>query len=130
MDNKEFKYTYKALSENEKHEIEYIRNQYKPKTEQESNLQKLRTLDAKVKNSAIILPLIIGVIGTLIFGVGLTLILELKIILWGVILCAVGLIPISIAYPLSCILHAKSREKYGDEILKLSNQLLDDEQNN
>jgi len=123
MENK-FNYTYKAPNESERMEIESIRRQYSKATKEESKLDKLRRLDKSVKNAGTVLPLVIGIIGTLIFGLGLTMILEWNLILWGALLMLIGAVPTALAYPLSLRLTKLYKEKYGDEILSLSEELL------
>lgn len=123
MENK-FNYTYKAPNESERMEIESIRRQYSKATKEESKLDKLRRLDKTVKNAGTVLPLVIGIIGTLIFGLGLTMILEWNLILWGIVIMLIGSVPTALAYPLSLKLTKLYKEKYGDEILSLSEELL------
>ena len=123
MENK-FNYTYKAPNESERMEIESIRRQYSKATKEESKLDKLRRLDKTVKNAGTVLPLVIGIIGTLIFGLGLTMLLEWNLILWGIVIMLIGSVPTALAYPLSLKLTKLYKEKYGDEILSLSEELL------
>lgn len=125
MSNKfDFKYT--APSQEERKEIDSIRRQYSPQEKTESKLERLRRLDGLVKNTAIIWSLVLGVIGCLIFGLGLTMILEWKIFLWGIILMVIGSVPMAIAYPVYKILLNKGKNKYGDEIIRLSDELLNE----
>ena len=79
-----FEYTYSAPSEAERREIESIRRQYEehPRSA-ESKLERLRKLDAYVKNSATCVALILGVVGLLIFGLGMAMVLEWALPVWG-----------------------------------------------
>lgn len=122
----DFKYTYSAPTEEERLEIESIKRQYEPKEKLETKLDKLRNLDKKVKIFPLILSLTFGIVGTLIFGLGLTLVLEWNRIILGIIVATLGLIPISIAYPTYSIIYRKNKEKYADEIIKLSDELLNE----
>jgi len=122
----DFKYTYSAPTEEERLEIESIKRQYEPKEKLETKLDKLRNLDKKVKIFPLILSLTFGIVGTLIFGLGLTLVLEWDRIILGIIVATLGLIPISIAYPTYSIIYRKNKEKYADEIIKLSDELLNE----
>ena len=91
--SKEFRYSYKAPSSEERKEIESIRNEYSPSQQTHNDgLSLLRSLHSKVKNTPKALSISIGVIGLLIFGLGLSMILEWNIILWGVIIAILGLI--------------------------------------
>ena len=122
----DFKYTYSAPTEEERLEIESIKRQYEPKEKLETKLDKLRNLDKKVKMFPLILSLTFGIVGTLVFGLGLTLVLEWNRIILGIIVATLGLIPISIAYPTHSIIYRKNKEKYADEIIKLSDELLNE----
>jgi hypothetical protein len=124
--NKPFNYTYTAPTEEERKEITLIRKQYQPIEKTESKLDRLRRLDSAVKNTPIILSLILGIVGCLIFGLGLTLILEWNIWLWGVIGMCVGAIPMAIAYPVYLGVLNANKRKYGAEILQLSEELLNE----
>lgn len=124
MENKEFNYTYTAPTERERREIEGIRKQYQDPEKSMSKLERLRALDARVKNTANVVALIVGIVGTLIFGVGLCLVLEWAQIVWGIVVAAIGVIPIALAYPLYTAVLKTSKKKYGEEILRLSEELL------
>jgi len=126
MENKEFKYTYAAPTEDERREIESIRRQYEGLSANEKKIARLRRLNSIVNNSATIAALVLGVIGTLIFGLGMSMILEWDMTVFGIIISAVGLVPIAMAYPFYNIILDKYRKKYGDEIIKLSDELLNE----
>lgn len=123
-----FNYSYSAVTEEEKKEIERIKRQYEQKPKKESELERLKKLDSKVKELPQILALTIGIIGTLIFGVGLTLVLEWNIPVWGVIVGVVGAIIVTLAYPSYKFYTRKLKEKYKDEIIKISNSILNEEE--
>ncbi len=127
MTNK-FKFSYSAPSNEERKEIECIRNAYLQKqTVEENKLATLRKLDKKVKNTPLIIALSLGIIGTLIFGLGLTMILEWNIIILGVIIAALGLIFAAAAYPIYKTTFKHMKNKYSDQIIKLSEELLNNE---
>ena len=123
-----FEYTYSAPTEKERTEIEAIRRQYQEQpaaaADKTDKLARLRMLDAKVKNTATIFALVLGIVGTLIFGLGMSMVLEWGLFLWGVIVAVVGCPPIFAAYPVYNITLKKGKKKYGEEILKLSEELL------
>ncbi len=126
MDNKKFEYTYVAPTEAERREIERIRKQYGGKSEKEIKLDRIRRLDSFVQNFSMILSLVIGIMGALIFGLGMAMILVWDIMVFGIIVCLVGAVPISAAYPVYVITLKKNKEKYGKEILRLSEELLEE----
>ena len=128
MDDKEFNYTYSAPTEEEKKQILKIQRQYIPE-EQESKdekISRLKKLDVVVKSPAKAVSSVIGVIGFLCFGLGMSMVLEWQMILWGAIVGIVGLVFMGIAYPIFNKILAKRKTKYADQILALSQDLLDE----
>lgn len=125
MKNKnDFEYRYVAPTATERREIENIKNSYMPKEETQTKLMLIRKLDSKVRNIPTIVSLILGVIGILMFGLGLTFILEWKIFVWGVIIGVLGVIPMAISYPIYLKTKKCLKNKYSEEIIKLSDELL------
>ena len=126
MSEKEvFEYTYSAPTEEERREIQSIRSRYTGEYEQnDDKFTRLKALDGKVKGTSTAIGLVLGVVGLLLFGLGLTLILEWSIWIWGIVLMVVSCLPMALAYPIYCYTHKKLSDKYRDEIVKLSNELL------
>lgn len=122
----QFNFKYVALTEEERREIDSIRCQYAPQQNAETKIQRLRRLDALVNNTALIWSLVLGVVGVMIFGLGLTMVLEWNIWLWGIVLMVVGSIPMALAYPVYRWVLAKYKKRYGKEILRLSEELLNE----
>jgi len=125
MANK-FEYKYVAPTEEERKEIEHIRDQYLHK-KQKTKIEYLRKLDNKVNNIPIIISLALGVIGVLIFGVGMTMVLEWNLLAWGIIVGAVGCVPMGFAYFAYNLIYKKLKAKYSEEILKISGELLNED---
>lgn len=119
-----FSYTYSAK---EQSEVEEMVKKYVPS---ENKLQRLRELDRAVTLPGTVVSICIGVIGILIFGLGLCFCLgELEIsslnsMLFGIILACVGIIPVAIAYPVYSAITGRQRKKFAPEILRLSNEIL------
>lgn len=126
MSENKFVYNYSAPTEDERREIEGIRKQYGGEQVKKDSLSRLRELDKRVKNPPLILSIILGGVGVLVFGTGLTMILEWSLYVWGILVMVVGIVPVSIAYPLRKRLVKRNKERYGDEILKLSGELLNE----
>lgn len=124
---KQFNYTYKAPTEEERKEIASIRRKYEEKEKAESKLDRLRKLDARVKRAAMIFSLTFGIVGCLIFGAGLTLALEYGRLVWGAVVGVVGCLPMGVAYPLYKFILNRNKKKYGGEIVKLAEELLNEE---
>ena len=126
MSNNEFNYTYSAPTEAERREINSIKRQYAPADGKEAKLQRLRALDGRVKSVPRAVALTLGVVGLLIFGTGLTCILEWGLWLPGALLMVAGVPVFSVAYPVYTHLLKKGKKKYGEEILRLSDELLNE----
>ena len=128
--SKKFEYKYSAPTIEERKEIDSIRRQYMPQDKTMTKLDRLRYLDSKVKNIPTIFSLVFGVVGILLFGTGMTFFIEwsdyyyigIPFALFGSILCI-------LAYPVYNKLMLKLKSKYGKEIIDLSNELLNDNDN-
>ena len=122
MNENKFEFTYRAPTENERRTVEGIKKQYEEKGA--NSLERLKRLDKKVKSGATVPALIVGIIGALIFGTGLTMVLEWGLILWGILVCVISLPFIIFAPFLHKILFKRGKERHGDEILRLCEELL------
>jgi len=117
-------YEYSALSEKEKQEIENIKNKYE-QPNKDKNLVKLKKLHGKVKYAPIVFAYCFGALFVLLFGLGLTMILEWKIYVWGILLSTISLLFCALTYPLYRMLHIKVKTKYSDEIIEISHNILE-----
>lgn len=122
--NDKFTYTYSAPTEAERREIESIRRQYVAEDREVSKADRLRSLHSAVVGKATAVSLALGVVGMLVFGGGMALALEFDMLLIGIVLAIIGSIPIALAYPIYKCLYASGKRKYGDEIIRLSDELL------
>lgn len=127
MNENKFDYTYKAPTERERKTIENIKSQYEIKELPSSAYQRVVSLDKKIKKTATCISIILGTIGTLIFGLGLTCVLEWGLYVWGIIIAVVGAIPTSLAFFAYNSMIKRGKKKYGEEILRLSSEILEKE---
>lgn len=118
-----FKYTYSALNEREKEEVERIRAAYRP-DERSEKLARLRRLNGRVRHAAAGTACILGIAGCLLFGGGMSLTLVGGNWVGGIILSACGIVPMILAIPVYNFVLRHCRQKYGPEILRLSEELL------
>ena len=123
-ETKKFTYTYRTPTQEERREIENIRNQYTGAKENPPTLQRLRRLDRRVQSFPRTAAVLIGIVGILIFGAGLALTIEYEIYLAGIILGAAGIVLMGINVPLYRIIYRYQYRKYGDEIVRLAEELL------
>ncbi len=121
---KKFEYSYVAPTASERKEIEEIRKQYTAGEKEERGIERLRRLDGKVKGAATCAGLVFGVGGCLLFGGGLAAILVGNLWWLGLPLIAFGATAMASALPLQRRTLKKYKQKYGAEILRLSEELL------
>ncbi|MCD8040126.1 MAG: hypothetical protein LUF82_01270 [Clostridia bacterium] len=126
MSEEKFNYSYSAPTENERKEIESIRRGYLPQEKTYSKLERLRQLDKKVKTPATAVAAIFGVAGVLVFGFGLTMVLQWALYVWGSVVAALGAVLMVAAYPAFNLILKRNKAKYGQEIIELSEELLGD----
>lgn len=127
MDNHEtFKMTYSAQQQEE---LNQIREKYAPR--EMDKIAQLRALDASVTKKATARAITVGILGTLLMGIGMSLsmsdfgkILGDRAFLVGVILGIAGIGILACAYPLYHRTLTKEREKIAPQILKLTDELM------
>ena len=130
-DNKGFSFTYSA---EEQDELRRIREKYLTENEAEDKMARLRRLDASVSAKAQTVAIIIGVVGILILGFGMSLAMsELSEILGsnkdmamliGIIVGVFGGVLASLAYPIYNLIVKIERKKLAPEILRLTDELM------
>lgn len=118
-----FNYTYSASQQKE---IKRIREKYMPPTEEESKMEQLRRLDQSVTRPGTIVSLIVGVISSLILGVGMccTMVWAEHYFIPGIVIGMIGIIGMIAAYPIYAHITRKQREKLAPEIFRLSDELM------
>lgn len=124
-----FDYVYSVPTENERREIESIKKQYMATPKEESKLENLRNLNKRVTQPPLIVGLTTGVIGTLVMGLGMTMVLEWSLWIGGVIVGVLGIAVIAVAYPIYRAVLNRNKKKYGRQIIELSNELLNADEN-
>mgnify|MGYP003515087778 CR=1 FL=1 len=110
--------------------VQKIRSQY---TEKESTkLDELKELDKKVKQPANVFAYVFGSISAIIMGTGMSLVMtEIGSVIGisnplvpGIIIGVIGMIIAIINYPMYKSILTSRKKKYGEEILKLSEKLM------
>ena len=124
--NDSFKMTYSAKQQEE---IQSILQKYLPK--EESKMDKLRALDARVTKKATILSIIVSVVGAMILGCGMSLVMSdfgaalgTAAMPAGIALGAIGLVLTAMAYPVYNRTLKKEREKIAPQIIQLTDELM------
>ena len=125
--NDNFQYTY-AVTENQ--EVQKIRNQYAET--QPSDLEMLKTLDAKVKRPANTFAYIYGSVSAIIMGAGMSLVMTdigamiglADSLIPGIAVGIVGLCMALTTYPIHKRMLARRKQKYAPQILALSDKIM------
>ena len=109
---------------------EQIANEYAPKNA--NKIAALRKLDAKAKRPAQIFVFSFGVISALILGVGMCLAMGQigngtpVSFVFGIIIGIIGIIGISVNYPIYKFIKEKSKQKYAFDIIELAKEIAED----
>lgn len=121
MQNKEtFSYTYSAKQQEE---IKKIREKYLPK--EADKMEQLRRLDKRVAEKGTTISLIIGIVGTLVMGTGMSMCMVwTELFIPGIIVGIIGIAAVSLAYPVYSYVTKKEREKIAPEIIRLTDELM------
>ena len=126
-----FTYTYSAK---EQAELKRIREKYTAPTEVEDKMARLRRLDASVTNTAQVFAIIFGAVGSLILGLGMSLIMtdlaanlglskDTGMVI-GITVGVVGGVLASLAYPIYNAIVKAKRKKLAPEIIRLTDELM------
>lgn len=126
--NETFKMTYSAKQQEE---VAAIRKKYAPQPQQEDKMQQLRRLDAQAGKKASAYAIALGVVGTLVLGVGMSLILSdfgkllgaFSVVI-GLLLGLIGIALVILAYPVYQRTLKKEQQRIAPEILKLTDELM------
>lgn len=116
-----FQYTYSAK---EQAEIKRIRSKYVPK--EENKMEQLQRLDASATQKATMYAIIVGVIGALILGAGMSccLVWTNSLLIPGIVIGVIGMAVLAVAWPLYNRTLKKERERIAPEILRLTDELM------
>ena len=119
MENKQqVSITYSA---EEQKELNAIRAKYAPKGSKPlTNLDKAKAIDAKVESKGTMAGLAVGIIGTLVLGLGMSCVLVWDKLALGILIGLAGLAGVAGAYPAYQRVIRTERAKAADEIMKLS----------
>lgn len=110
---------------------EAIANEYSVKTA--TKVTALKKLDQKVKTAPLAFTIVLGIISTLIFGTGMSFALGVLIgtgtaaLAVGAVLGVVGIVGMSVNYPVYKKFLAKRKEQYAGEIISLAKEIADEQ---
>ena len=110
---------------------EQIANEYAPK--QTSKVKALKKLDAKAKHPATIFSFTFGIASTLIMGTGMSFAMGSigggtpKMMALGIVIGCIGIVGVSVNYPIYKKILTKSKNEYASDIIKLANEIVNEE---
>ena len=121
VNNDSFKYTYSAK---EQMEIKNIRQKYMPR--EMDKMEQLRKLDQSATQKGMTVSLVVGIIGALVLGVGMccTMVWADVWFIPGIVVGIIGIVMVSLAYPLYNHITQKERERIAPEIIRLTDELM------
>lgn len=114
------------MNNKELNDIKRIKEEYEKK---DNNIvDEIKKIDKKAKLPSIIFGFTFGIISSLIMGFGMSIIFkailpDMQIL--GYILGILGIVLVSINYPIYKIIYNKGKLKYQDKIIELSNMVLE-----
>ena len=122
-----FTYTYSAQQQEE---VQNIRKKYLPP--EEDKMEQLRKLHHFATQKAQVWALVLGVVGALIMGTGMSLVMTdigavvglNNALIPGILIGIIGMIPVALAYPTYNRVLKKERQRIAPEILRLSDELM------
>lgn len=121
--NNTFSYSYSAVANKE---VQEIRKKYLPK--EENKFEELKRLDNQVKVSGMTESLSLGIVGFMLFGLGVCLTAHIigdgiMLILLGIVLAIIGAIGMIFAYPIYRTVFSKTKAKLAPRILQLAAEI-------
>ena len=121
MENNTFSYNYSAARNKE---VESIRKKYMP--HEESKLERLKKLDLRVQTAGTIESLCFGIVGALVFGLGMCFFLDVFAgAAWlTVLLMVLGTVIMIPAYPIYRKIAQRTKAELTPEILRLSEEII------
>ena len=117
----QFNYTYSAKQQDE---VKKIREKYV--VQEEDKMEQLRRLDQSVTQKSTMYSLVIGVIGALVMGTGMSCCMVWQGVWFipGIFVGIIGIALVGCAYPLYNHITKKEREKIAPEIIRLTDELM------
>lgn len=111
-------------SKEEMKEIKDLRNKYvSEKDKQKTNLEKMKELDAKTTKPGKVVALTLGIISSLILGIGMSCVMVFNVSILGILVGIIGLVGMIAVFPIYKHLVEVEKQKVRDEILKLADEV-------
>lgn len=101
---------------------EAIRRRYMEKGT--TKLDQLQALDVKVKTPGTVLASMLGIIGSLVMGAGMSNIMVWDNMTVGLALGIPGLLLLCLAWPVYKVVTGSRRKKYAQQVMELSGEII------
>ena len=131
QEKNEFSYIYSAKDQAE---VKRIRDKYTVSADSEDKMERLRRLDASVTKTAQAVALVLGVLGILILGCGMSICMtNIGVVIGlsgnvtmgiGITVGVIGGVIASLAYPIYNAIVKAKRKKIAPEIIRLTDELM------
>lgn len=117
------------INDKEKEVVKNIQEEYLTKPNEVTKLEELKRLDRKVKSPAEIFAYTYGVVGSLVLGLGMCLAMKVigNLMPLGIVIGILGIAMVSTTYPLYSKILSKRKNKFAEQIIAKSNELLNEE---
>lgn len=115
-----FKLKYSAP---ENDELDVIRSKYVKKETKLTKMDELRRLDASAENKATANSLVVGTLGTLILGLGMSCAMVWNLMALGIVIGVIGMLIAATAYPLYQRVLKKHRDRIAPDVLRLIEEI-------
>ena len=109
-------------TERDQRRTEGIRRQYLAR--EENKMEQLQKLDSKVRSPGKIIASIIGVVGALVMGYGMSLVMVSGVMTTGIAIGVAGMVVALVAYPIYALITNSRKKKYAAEIMRLSDDVI------
>ena len=112
--------------------VKKIKRRYINSQKEEDKFEQLKKLDGKAKMPAKVFGYTLGALASFILGTGMSLAMKIiggcisALMTVGVAIGAIGIVLMSITYPIYKKLLAKGKKKYGQQIIEKSNEILNE----
>ena len=121
MSDEKFTYSYSPIKNDE---VDRIAAKYVTvRKNADSDLERLKRLDRKAEFPGTAAGIAVGLFGVLMICIGIGLVVSFEYLVLGLIIGMIGLVIAAAATPVSKEVTKRSRERYRDEILELSEKI-------
>lgn len=110
-------------TEQDQKKAENIRRQYISR--EDNKIEQLQKLDKKVKAPGKMIASILGVIGALVLGAGMSLIMVWRNMHIGLLVSIPGLVVALLAYPVYSVITNSRKKKYAAQIMCLTDDVME-----